>query len=327
MGYLDKEYSYSELDTLYSNAKEYCELRNSQYSVLGTMAQNFAMKKAQKMATKGAAGVVASATGSRQEDVHNLMVGAGRMSGIGKTVRRQRLKRAYGNSLAGKITNPVTNKVGQAFNWTIGRKSTKAPNPIGGEKNMKNTFLQDVSKVSVHKGREVKNSIKDAWKGDDSKNKGGGVTNPVQNVPQEKKTGVAGVFQRARNFYSGQGSAPVTPNTNTSQGGINSASNSGGGSSSSTNQGGINSASNNGGGSSSSNTNQGGINSASNSGGKAPNFTTEQRRQLAKQIPASSGLTNQQLWDQIQKEGLYNKSATQQISKADGESGNYVINI
>lgn len=156
MGYLDKEYSYSELETLYTNAKEYCESRDSQYSIFGTMAKNYAMKKATRVATKGAAGVVAGVTGTNKEDVQNLMIGAGQMSGIGKAVRKGRMRRAMGDSMIGRAVAPLN----RGADKLMGIKPKV--NPIGTK--IGNSYMQDVAAVTGHKAKSVVSTAKTSFR-------------------------------------------------------------------------------------------------------------------------------------------------------------------
>ncbi len=113
MSYFDKEYSFDELDNLHTKAKEYCESRDSQYSLLGKvgrsigrgvvntasggkfmgskrlgrMVRNSATSKAQRKMASGVSGIVAKKTGMDKQDVSNVINSAGQMTGATRMLR------------------------------------------------------------------------------------------------------------------------------------------------------------------------------------------------------------------------------------------------
>jgi hypothetical protein len=135
MSYFDKEYSFEELDNLHTKAKEYCESRDSQYSLLGKVGRsigrgvvntassngkflgskrlgrkvrNIATSKAQRKLASGASGMIAKKTGMDKQDVSNVINSAGQMTGATRSIR---------NGIAGGgIARGVTKGIASAGN-------------------------------------------------------------------------------------------------------------------------------------------------------------------------------------------------------------------
>lgn len=75
-------------------AKEYCDLRESQYSILGSVkgfavntAKNFLMNRARKKVAKGTAGILANKTGLSQSQAEGMVNGIGRMTGATAAIK------------------------------------------------------------------------------------------------------------------------------------------------------------------------------------------------------------------------------------------------
>lgn len=130
MSYFDKDYSFDELDNLHTKAKEYCESRDSQYSILGKVARsvgrgvvntassgkflgskrlgrkvrNIATSRAQRKMASGAAGMIASKTGMNKADVSNVINSAGQMTGATRMLRNG----IAGGGISRGITKGIT---------------------------------------------------------------------------------------------------------------------------------------------------------------------------------------------------------------------------
>jgi hypothetical protein len=175
MGYLNKEYSSSELNNLKQKAIDYCESKDSQFSFLGSafkgvtksvgrgvmntassggkflgskrlgrMARNTVTSRAQRKMASGASGIIAKKAGLDKKDVSNVINSAGQLTGATGAIRRG-IASGKAGEMAGKATMGALKTAQRASDYSKDLKSKAGDYAKQANQRMKNLTRNSTS--------------------------------------------------------------------------------------------------------------------------------------------------------------------------------------